>query len=60
MCVAHKRLCQKWVVRGAPKRMSTTVNSGAESERQRSREIMAGFVGRAEKSQQVLCFSETQ
>ena len=33
--------------------MSMTVNSGAARERQRSREIMAGFVGRVAKSQQV-------
>ena len=33
--------------------MSMTVNSGAARERQRSREIMAGFVGRVLKSQQV-------
>ena len=33
--------------------MSMTVNSGAARERQRSREIMAGFVGQVEKSQQV-------
>ena len=33
--------------------MSMTVNSGAASERQRSREMMAGFVRQVEKSQQV-------
>lgn len=44
MCVAQRRLCQKWVVRGAPKRMSMTVKSGAESERQRRREMMAGVI----------------
>ena len=33
--------------------MSMTVNSGAARERQRNREIMAGFVGRVAKSQQV-------
>ena len=39
--------------------MSMTVNSGAARERQRSREIMAGFVGRVAKSQQVQLETET-
>ena len=39
--------------------MSMTVNNGAARERQRSREIMAGFVGRVAKSQQVQCETET-
>ena len=39
--------------------MSMTVNSGAARERQRSREIMAGFVGRVAKSQQVRLETET-
>ena len=40
--------------------MSMTVNSGAESERQRSRDIIAGLVGQTEKCQQVEFETETQ
>lgn len=37
-------MCQKCVVKGAPKRISITVNKGAESERQRNKEMMAGVI----------------
>lgn len=39
--------------------MSMTVNSGAESERHRRREIIAGFIGRVAKSQQAQLQTKT-
>lgn len=44
MCVAQSKLCQKWVVKGAPKRIRMTVRRGAESDSDRKREKIAGMI----------------
>lgn len=42
MCVAQRRVCQRWVFIEAPNRINMTVRSGVESKRERTREYIAG------------------